>query len=272
MSLGPDARRYIHAAMGHPVPRPFHLRIGLPWLCGTKGMRWSIVWIASWPIAALGMFAWRAPIDGWQIALAATAILLALPGILGPASVIPVGVDLPATALALLGVALISDGHPARIVAGVLTICLAASIKETAPIWAALWVWSPWPLIALVVPLIVALVRKPGPDPLGAQFQDIADHPIRTAWEHHQGRWRDGWLMVSTWGIGIAALVEPDWRLLVVLVVAHLQLLVATDTVRLVQHAAGPAVAVAAAQVIPTQWLVLAIVAHTVWFRVPERV
>jgi hypothetical protein len=272
MKLGPDATRYIHAAMGHPVPRPFHLRVALPWLCGTQGLRWSIVWLSSWPIAALGMFAWRAPIDGWQIALAATAFLLALPGILGPVAVIPVGVDLPATALGLLGAALLADGHPARIAAGVMVVCIAATIKETTPVWVALWTWSPFALIALIVPAVIAIVRKPGPDPLGGEFQHIANHPVATALEHHQGRWRDAWLMVAPWGVTLAALIGVDWRLLVVIAVAHLQLLVATDTVRLVQHAAGPAVAVAAAQVIPTQWLLLAVVAHTFWFRTPERI
>jgi hypothetical protein len=270
--IGPDAQRYLYLAQGAPVPRPFHLRRLLPWLCGTQGLRWSITYIAAWPIAAAGMFAWRAPLDGWQIALAATALLLALPGILGPVAVIPVGVDLPATALALVGVALISDGHPARIAAGVAVLAIAAGIKETAPVWAALWAWSPWPLIALAVPVVIALVRKPGPDPLGPKFQHIADHPITTALEHHRGRWRDAWLLVAPWGVTVAALYGADWRLLVVLAVAHAQLLVATDTVRLVHHAAGPAMAVAAAQVIPTQWLLLAVVAHTFWFRTPERI
>jgi hypothetical protein len=260
------------AAQGEPVPRPFHLRVLLPWACGTNRRFWWAAHLASWPVAALAMFAWRAPIDGWQIALAAAALLLALPGILGPSVVIPVGVDLPATALALVGVALISDGHPARITAGVIVMCFAAATKETTPIWAALWLWSPWPLVALAIPAVVALVRTPGPDPLGPTFQRIADHPIKTALEHHQGRWRDGWLLVAPWGVTLAALIGADWRLLVVLVVAHLQLLVATDTVRLVQHAAGPVMAVAAAHVIPTHWLLLACVAHVVWFRKPERV
>ena len=272
MILGPDAHRYLLLATGNPVPRPFHLRRLLPWLCGTNIRRWWVVYLAAWPIAAAGMFAWRAPIDGWQVALAATALLLALPGILGPRVVIPVGVDLPATALGLVAAALISDGHPARIVAGVLVVCLAASVKETAPVWVALWVWSPWPLLALVVPAVIALIRSPGPDPLGPAYQRISDHPVRTALEHHRGRWRDGWLLVAPWGVTLAALYGPDWRLLVVLAVAHLQLLVATDTVRLVHHAAGPVMAIAAAQVIPTQWLLLAVVAHTFWFRTPERV
>lgn len=271
MRLGPDAHRYLIVATGGAVPRPFNGRRLLPWLCGTSIRRWWVVYLAAWPVAAAGMFAWRAPIDGWQVALAATALLLALPGILGPTVVIPVGVDLPATAVSLIGVALIADGHPARIAAGVAVIAIAAGIKETAPVWAALWLWSPWPLLALVVPVVVQLLRTPGTD-RNPHLQAIADHPIRSALEHHRGRWRDAWLLVAPWGITVVALIGADWRLLVVIVVAHLQLLVATDTVRLVHHAAGPAVAVAAAQVIPTQWLLLAVVAHTFWFRTPERI
>jgi hypothetical protein len=270
--LGPDARRYFVVATGTPVPRPFNGRRLLPWLCGTNVRRWWIVHLAAWPIAAVGFLAWRLPIDGWQIAVAGCALLLALPGILGPRVVIPVGVDLPATALGLVGAALIADGHPARIVAGIGVIAIAVSIKETTPVWVALWCWSPWPLIALVVPAVLQLVHRPGPDPLGPTFQRIADHPVRTALEHHAGRWRDGWLLVAPWGVTLAALYGADWRLLVVVAVAHLQLLIATDTVRLVHHAAGPAMAVAAAQVIPTEWLLLAVIAHTFWYRTPERV
>jgi hypothetical protein len=47
---------------------------------------------------------------------------------------------------------------------------------------------------------------------------------------------------------------------------------VATDTVRLYQHAAGPALAVAAVHTIPTAWLPLACVMHVAWWRTPERI
>lgn len=271
MRLGPDAHRYLIVATGGTVPRPFNGRRLLPWLCGTNIRRWWAVYLASWPVAAAGLLAWRVPLDGWPVALAACALLLGLPGILGPSVVIPVGVDLPATALGLVGAWLIADGHPARTVAGVFTICIAASIKETTPVWVALWCWSPWPLIALVVPAVVQLLHKPGRD-TSPHLQRIADHPVRTALEHHKGRWRDGWLLVAPWGVTLAALYEPDWRLLVVLAVAHGQLLIATDTVRLVQHAAGVPMAIAAAQVLPTEWLLLAVVAHTFWLRTPERI
>jgi hypothetical protein len=269
MRLGPDAARYWCAAGGAPVPRPFHLRVALPWLCGQDPFRWWVAWSSGWVLAAAGMFSWALAVGSWQVAAAATGLLLGLSGFLGPSATIPVGVDIPATGLALCGVALFAHGWQ---VPGVAIIAMSALIRETTPVWSALWLWSPLPLVALAVPLIIGLVRKPGPDPLSAQFQHIADHPIRSALEHHAGRWRDGWLMVAPWGVTIAALLAPSWPLALLLVLTYLQLLIATDTVRLLHHAAGPLMALTAAQVIPAQWLLIAVAVHVVWWRKPERI
>lgn len=272
-TLGPDARRYLAAGYGQPVPRPFHLRWLLPVVLGDDIAAWAFVRRASWAMLAGAMFAWALAADLEPgLAVAATLLLVALPGIAGPNVVNPIGVDLPATALTLAGVVLVQLGHPAQIVAGVALVGIAAAIKETSPVWAALWVWSPWPLVALVVPVVAALVRKPGPDPLGPKFQEIADHPIRSAWQHHAPVWRNAWVMVAPWGVCLAALVGMDCQLGVVLAVAYGQLLVATDSVRLYQHGAGPAMALAAVQVIPPSWLPLAVAAHVVWWWKPERV
>ena len=78
--------------------------------------------------------------------------------------------------------------------------------------------------------------------------------------------------MVAPWGVCLAGLVGSDWRLWLVLAVAYAQLLIATDSVRLYQHAAGPVLAVAAAQVVPVAWLPLAVVVHVVWWQTPERI
>lgn len=265
--IGPDAARYLHVARGGAVPRPFHLRRLLPAVCGTDMRRWWLVWGLSWPVLAASMFAWRSA-HGWQIAAASAVLLVALPGILGPAAVIPVGVDLPASALALAGVAIMPHSLPV----GVALVAVAAGCKETAPVFAALWAWALWPLLALAVPAVVALMFKPGPDPLGGQFQRIADHPIRSALEHHAGRWRDGWLMVAPWGACVAALYAPTWQMAATLAAAYGLLLVATDTARLYQHAAAPVMAATAAHVIPPTLLLPAVVIHAVWWRTPERI
>jgi hypothetical protein len=57
---------------------------------------------------------------------------------------------------------------------------------------------------------------------------------------------------------------------LAALAVGHLQLLVATDTVRLLATTAGPAMALGAATNLPAEWLVVAVVVHTWWWRQPE--
>jgi hypothetical protein len=76
--------------------------------------------------------------------------------------------------------------------------------------------------------------------------------------------------MVAPWGVCLAALYAPTWQLVAVLVVAYAQLLVATDTVRIYTVAAAPVMAVAAAQTIPTSWLLFAVIFHVVWWRRPE--
>jgi len=267
MSLGPDAARYLHRAIGGSVPRPFNMRWLLPAVCGRHLRRWWVVYVLSWPLLAVSAFAWQAD-KGWQVAAATAVLLVALPGILGPSVVAPVGVDLPSSALALAGVALWPHCWPLALAC----VCLATFAKETAPVFVALWLWNPLPLLLLTLPFAAHQLIPPGPDPLGPKFQLIADHPIKASLQHHAGRWRDGWLMVAPWGVCLAALYAPDWRLLLVLAVAYGQLLIATDSVRLYQHAAGPVMAAMAAQVIPVQFLPLALVAHVVWWRTPERI
>jgi hypothetical protein len=161
---------------------------------------------------------------------------------------------------------------PAAIVGALLLTAVAASFKESAPVWVALWAWSPWPLLALAVPAVVQLVRRPVLDEVTRHpvLLRVHDHPFRSAVEHRAGRSRDAWLWVAPWGATLAALVPPDVRTLAALAVGHLQLLVATDTVRLLATTAGPAMALGAATNLPTEWLVVAVVVHTWWWRQPE--
>lgn len=269
--MGPDAARYLIAGSGRPVARPFNLRWLLPAVCGTDRRIWHLVYVSSWPMLAAGV-AWYAYglLGGWQIPLATAALVVSLPGVWGPAAVRPVGIDLPAMAWTAIAAGFWTNGYP---VLAIIVVVWAACIKETQPIWLALWVWSPWPLVALVAPAIAAIVRKPAIDEMTARpnLRQIHDHPIRTAILSHAGRWRDGWLMVAPWGACLAALYAPTWQLGVVLAVAYAQLLVATDSVRLYQTAAGPVVALVAAQTIPVEWLPLAvIVGGVVWWRTPE--
>jgi hypothetical protein len=270
--LGPDASRYVLAGQGERVAKPFHLRILLPLICRDDLRRWLAVWGASWVIAAAGLAWWGYEAGfGWPQVAALVALCLALQGVWGPSVVRPIGVDLPALALGVVAVAACEAGLWPL---GVAVILVAASIKESAPVWAALWAWNPVLLVGLIVPAVVHLMRRPVMDRITEQpiLRHVHDHPVRSAFEHQRRRhgYRNGWVLVAPWGATLAALVAPSWQLAAVLVVAHLQLVVATDTVRLLHTAAGPAMAFAAVQVIPTPWLLLAVVLHVCWWRQPE--
>lgn len=272
-TMPPDAIRYFVLADGGTVPKPFHLRWLLPTLLGTNKRAWWGCWGVSWVLLAAGAVWWRVGAgDDWRVAVACAAMLCALPGLAGTSTTVPVGVDLPATAVGVCAAALTTDLNPGWIFGCVLLSLIAGSIKETTPIWIALWAWSWIPLLGLAAPLIRAALVKPGPDPIGGKFQEVADHPIRAALASHAGRWRDARLMVAPWGVCLAALYDVDWRIVVLLALAYAQLLVATDTVRLYQHAAGPAMASAAALTVPLGWLWLAVVAHSVWWFNVERI
>lgn len=266
---GPDAARYLLAGRGDSVASPFNLRWLLPAVCGDDLELWRLVWLLSWPVVAAGAFWWAYGMGAtpWQ-SLAAAAFLVALPGVWGPISVRPVGVDLPCLAVSLLSAGFFANGQS---VLGVVFAIWAATIKESAPIWIALWAWTPWALVALVAPLVAHFVNRPAIDEVTAVplLRRVHDHPILSSMEHHDGVWRQARFMVEPWGVTLAALVSPSPQLVAVLAAAYAQLAIATDTVRLYQYAAGPVMALAAAQVIPVQWLLLAAVVGAVWWREP---
>ena len=267
---GPDASRYLLAGRGERVAFPFNLRWLLPVVCGDNLRHWWAVWFASWPLLAVGALVWAWQMGaGWPQAAATAVLLVALPGVLQPRSTWPVGVDLPAMAVAIWSAAAFAGGWWR---AGFVFAVLAVAIKEHAPVWVALWAWSPWPLLVLVLVPVVWLWRRPVIDAVTAVplLRRVHDHPVRSAWEHHvKHGYRNAWVMVAPWGVGLAALLAPSPQLLCALVVAYAALLVATDTVRVYQPIAAPVVCLTAAGVIPVQWLLLACVVHVVWWRDP---
>jgi hypothetical protein len=273
VTIGPDAARYLLAAQGIPQASPFHMRPLWPFLLGDSVPRWRMVRLACFPLIVALTATWRLLAgDPWGVALAAGLLLVLLPGVQGPDAVNPVGVDLPTMVLGLGAVVLIELGHPAQIVAAVVLTGLTASGKESAPVWVALWAWNPWALLAFAAVAVAFLVRRPQMDPITEQtpvLKRVHDRPITSSMEHHRGQWRNAWFMVAPWGVTLAALVDPSPRLAVVVAAAYAQLVIATDTVRIYQAAAGPVVALAAAQAIPVQWLALAVAVHVVWWREP---
>lgn len=269
MKLGPDAARYMLAGQGKPVAFPFNLRVLWPGVCDDDIQRWRALWFISWPVLASGAVVWAVGMGaGWKQAGAAAVFLVALPGVWGPISVRPVGVDLPTMAVAVWSAAAFAHGLP---VIGIVLAVWATLGKEHAPIWIALWAWTPLAFVALAVVPAVYLWHRPEIDEVTAVplLRDVHDHPVRQSFAHHRGQWRNAWFMVAPWGVTLAALYDPSLWVVVALIVAYGQLVVATDTVRLYQSAAGPVMALAAATVIPTPWLLLAAAVHVVWWRDP---
>jgi hypothetical protein len=268
---GPDSARYLLAGSGHKVARPFNLRWLLPAMFGADIKLWRAVWWLSWPVAAAGLVWWGLAANlAWQQAAAMPVLVLALAGVWGPHVVRPVGVDLPAMTLSILAVAAITQGGPWTVLAVVL-IVLAGATKESAPVWAALWAWHPLLLVGLVAPAIIAVFNRPALDEVTATpiLRHVHDHPVRSAWEHHRHKLRDP-RMVTQWGGCLAALYAAPVQVWAVLAAAYAQLVVATDTYRLIHTAAGPALAFYAVQAVPVPWLGLLCAASAVWWLNPE--
>jgi hypothetical protein len=223
MSLTPDGVRYF-AAASQRVARPFHLRWLLPRLLGADSARWQVVTRTS--VLAIGVLTAVYAHSVWM------GCVVALPGIWFNWRH-PVLVDAPAMALALAA-ALLWPISPAAAIALVL---IAGCVRETAPVWSAVYAWQPWLLVGLV-PVAVRWLMRQGSDVLDAENAWILVHPIKASAKYHRGLWTDAGTMVAPWGGLVAAVAFLDARLEVALGLAYAQLLAATDSVRLYQWAA----------------------------------
>lgn len=249
--LSPDSLHYLRAAEGLAVPHPYRLRWLLPRLLGPHPERWrtltrlSLAWT---PLAAVAYFASRGLADA-HVAFAA-ALLCALPALRLPAR-LPVLTDAPAFAMALLCAAL-APRHPWA--AALLSLPLGAA-RETAPLFAAIWSWSPVPLVGI----LAAGWWRPAADPSPAEPWLV--HPWREAWALRRRVGLDADIYLRPWGAALLGLV-PTWQVAATVALAHVQLLVAVDTLRLTVWCA-PVLAFHAAA-IPPAWWALALVVTAV--------
>src|SRR6185503_20288221 len=175
-------------------------------------------------------------------------------GCFGLLTLCPVLVDAPAMLVALVGAGLYLSGLGLTplLVAGL----LAGAIKETGPVWLALFAWHPAALVGLAVPAYRRwLTDYPPPD------HDIIAHPIKSAMQYRRGTLLDGTQMLYPWGLGLAALLNPSPQLWASVGLAYLQPLIASDVSRLVQQVA-PVVLIHAIPVIPEAWLPIVLVLH----------
>jgi len=233
--LTPDGARYV-AAASQRVARPFHLRWLLPRLCGPHTRRWRYVTHGS--IIAIAILTAIYAHNPWM------ACVALLPGITFSWRY-PVLVDAAGMAAALAAAVVSPHCWPAAIA----IVLIAGTIRETAPVWAAIYAWHPILLIGLVPVAVRALMRQGG-DVLDAENAWILAHPIKASRKYHSGAWLDPFVMVTPWGALVAALAGLDAQLGVALGAGYAQLLIATDSVRLYQWAA-PVAALACVHSLP---------------------
>ena len=118
-------------------------------------------------------------------------------------------------------------------------LILASATKETMAVFVALYSFSFLPLVGLVIPLIIYIASPPSKiDIMGSKAQRLLDNPFNAFKEFHRKNLMSPIYFLS-WGICITAVFYTGqyWQwILAGVVIGYLQLLVATDRVRLFQY------------------------------------
>jgi hypothetical protein len=135
MILVPDSRRYVSMAEGRGAPRPFCYRWLLPALCGASLVRWRVATVLGVLLTCIGI---ASLCGSWWQALAGVIVFVALPmtefNLRNPVLTDSLSIGLATVSAALF----VND----LIVPAVLVACVAGMVKESAPVFAALFAFS----------------------------------------------------------------------------------------------------------------------------------
>jgi hypothetical protein len=244
--LTPDGVRYLWAAE-HDIARPFHYRWLLPALCGTN--------VRTWTYVTRGALAASLPLiyvyvgGGWR-GVAAASMVIGLSGVWKFNWAHPVLVDAAGMACALAAAILTQHGAGWWPIA-IWVAAVGGCVRETTPVFAALYAWNPILLIGLAAPA-VRHFQKAGEDCLDEDNLWILKHPMAASRKFHRNIPLQTYIM--PWGGALAALANLDPQLAATTIVAYAQCAVATDTVRLYMWA-WPVVLLAAVNAVPLAWL-----------------
>jgi hypothetical protein len=242
--LTPDGARYLAAAEKR-VARPFHYRWLLPRLLGTDDRKWK--WTNHAALWACLPLAYLFAGSGWR-GVAAAGLVMGLNGVWHFNRRFVVLVDATGMMLALASAVAFQHGlWPVCVALALLGGC----VRETAPVFAALYAWNPLPLIGLLAPAVRHLQRQ-GDDVLDGENAWVLAHPVLASRKYHAGIPRAHYVL--PWGASLVALANVSPQLAAVVAVAYAQCLVATDTVRLYMWS-WPVVVAAAVHAVPLSWL-----------------
>ncbi|MEV0974595.1 hypothetical protein [Microtetraspora glauca] len=263
LTVSPDGMRYLAMGAGIPVSMPFRLRWLAPAVCRDSIARWrcwTAVHVAALPaLTAMWLSHWVD--DPLRCALGGL-LVVGLPGLWQINLRWGVLVDGSSMAWALASAIALQHEQP-LLACALAVVC--GCIKETGPVFAACFAWSPLPLAGLIVPVVLRLTARRTSDLLGDD--DLLDKPLVAGLVAHYRRWLDPLFMVTPWGVCMAGVLVGDAAVLPMLVItltiAYGQLLVATDTVRLYQWGAPPLI-LGTVLVLPTWALGVALVPHLV--------
>jgi len=234
--------------MGLAVPSPYSRRRLLPYVLGPNPLAWAMCTytsLALMPFAAWIYFGTMGLTASQRIFSA--ALLSVLPGVWRCSVRFPVLTDAPSFALALACAYLARSGHVA---ASVVLSCVLGGMRESGPVFAALWAWNPWPLVGLLAARWFGPTAPPDAPWLA--------RPVHEAMKLRRAIGLDSDLYARPFGAAIVGLTAPSWQLAATVIVAHAQLMMAQDTIRLAVWCA-PVLVAAAAQAIPPAWWLLAI-------------
>ena len=229
--LANDTIRYQAMAQGKKVMRPWNLRIIVPLLFG------RITWL--WRSMTMLCLVLIAPVLVWFLKLQGIGDMPALIGVLfylGCAGIVhfnveyPYLVDAQAMLLSLISACLfLSD---MRYIAFLVAL-LAVLTKETSPVFIALFSWSIYPLLVLVIPIALLLLMKKVDEDI------IFGKLYRPNQWFKQGKKEltNPKVMLLPWGLLLLlALLAPSWQLGLALAVGYGQIVVASDRMRLYQQ------------------------------------
>lgn len=234
LPVTPDGVFYIRAAQGKSVPIPYALRTIVPVVAARLGGDGD------------GFWKWAHGI-GMALLAICTAIyaesVFAIPLVLlGPAMWFywkrKVLTDIPAMGLMMAGVVTMQWAPWV----GSVLIVLGTLFNEKVPIFSALLLWSPLPLMALVIPAILYLMHREDKWEMPEQFgQDLIDTmgfvlkgpPWKVGWQTHKDTLGDPTKWLLPLGGLLFAFFAPTQAGMLALLVALGMAFLATDSVRM---------------------------------------
>lgn len=246
-----DTMRYSAMAEGRRVMIPWCLRKCIPWLVGHDKRlwrSWTMIHLVLLSIALMDYLSYHGATQ-FQIFFG-IFLLMGLPGIMRFNVEYPWLVDIPAIAWALVATNATLTGQPWWLIA--CASLMAGGMKETAPLLAALFAWSPIPLLGLLTPLVLWFISPKVTDDIvfGANYRP-------NKWfKQGNGELLNMAITILPWGIALPlALMHPTWQLGIALLFAYAQIVIASDRMRLYQQV-FPVVILCAVQVPIVPWLI----------------